>query len=187
MGERWESMAIVGTVVRTHGNRGHVVVNPETDFPDRRFAPGGVLHIRRGAAPETLVVAAARMHRGRPIVGFEGIEDLSTAETLRGLELRIPVAALTPLPDGSFYRHDLAGCRVSTVRGAPVGAVARVDGSPGQQWLVVTRDGEEVLIPLVEHVCVQIDPQARAITIDPPDGLLEVNAAAHAPAGEARA
>jgi hypothetical protein len=32
-----------------------------------------------------------------------------------------------------------------------------------------------VLIPLVEHICVTIDPAARVIVIDPPPGLIEAN------------
>jgi 16S rRNA processing protein RimM len=187
MADGWESMAVVGTIVRPHGIRGQVVVHPETDFPDRRFAVGEVLHIRRGTALVPLVVSSARLHRGRPIVGVEGVEDASSAETLRGAELRIPVAALSPLPAGSFYRHDLAGCRVRTVGGEAVGEVLRVEGSLGQSWLVVDREGDEVLIPLVDRVCVQIDPEARAITIDPPAGLLEVNASTRPSSTEARA
>ena len=28
----WDDMVLVGTIARTHGLRGHVIVNPETDF-----------------------------------------------------------------------------------------------------------------------------------------------------------
>ena len=33
-------MVLVGRVARPHGLRGHVVVNPETDFVDERFPAG---------------------------------------------------------------------------------------------------------------------------------------------------
>jgi ribosomal 30S subunit maturation factor RimM len=44
-------MAVVGRIARAHGNRGHVIVDPATDFPEERFKPGSVLQIRaaRGA------------------------------------------------------------------------------------------------------------------------------------------
>jgi ribosomal 30S subunit maturation factor RimM len=34
----------------------------------------------------------------------------------------------------------------------------------------------EVLIPLVAPICTDVDPAARRIVIDPPDGLIEANA-----------
>lgn len=33
----------------------------------------------------------------------------------------------------------------------------------------------EILIPLCRAICVDIDPAARRIVIDPPDGLLDLN------------
>jgi ribosomal 30S subunit maturation factor RimM len=33
----WNECAVVGRVARAHGNRGQVIVNPETDFVDDRF------------------------------------------------------------------------------------------------------------------------------------------------------
>ena len=41
MSDEWDEMALVGRIARTHGNRGHVIVNPETDFPEHRFQVGG--------------------------------------------------------------------------------------------------------------------------------------------------
>jgi len=34
----------------------------------------------------------------------------------------------------------------------------------------------EVLIPLVAEICVEIDVRSKRIRIDPPDGLLDLNA-----------
>ena len=42
----WDDMVLVGRIARPHGIRGHVVINPETDFVDERFAPGARLWVR---------------------------------------------------------------------------------------------------------------------------------------------
>ena len=53
----------------------------------------------------------------------------------------------------------------------------RVEGGPGASVLVIEApDGGEVLVPLAEEICRVIDPAARRIVIDPPAGLLELNA-----------
>lgn len=171
----WDEYALVGLVARAHGIRGEVIVNPETDFLEARFQPGAVLHLQRGGRVEALRVTSCRVHRGRPIIGLEGIETMNDAETLAGLELRVPATALAPLPPGVFYRHDLVGCRVETTAGEAVGEVARVEGEMGTSRLVVGTPGGEVLIPLAEAICVSIDTAARRVVVDPLPGLLELN------------
>ena len=64
--------------------------------------------------------------------------------------------------------------------------VSRVDGVPGASVLVVAAAGGEVLVPLAEAICRVIDPAARRIVIDPPAGLLDVNAAPATPRAERR-
>jgi 16S rRNA processing protein RimM len=173
---RWDELAVVGRIARTHGNKGQVILDSESDFPDRRFRPGAELFVDRGGRVEPLTLTAVRFQRGRPIVGIEGVETVSDAERLAGLELRVPRAWLEPLPPGTYFRHDLVGCRVETRSGQPVGVVRRVDGLPGGDQLVVEGDGgREVMVPLVGAICVAVDLHTRRIVVDPPEGLLDLN------------
>jgi 16S rRNA processing protein RimM len=172
----WDDCALVGHVARAHGIRGQVIVNPETDFVEERFREGAVLLLRRPGRPvERFVVVSSRLHRGRPVIALDGIETMNDAEVLAGLELRVPIEALEPLPPGTYYRHDLVGCRVETQDGTVVGDVTKVEGDLGASRLVVTGALGEVLVPLAEAICVSIDTAARRILLDPPEGLLEVN------------
>ena len=93
----------------------------------------------------------------------------------------MPVEWLAPLPDGMFYRHDLVGCRVETRTGEPVGMVQRRRGDDGGSRLVVDADSGEVLVPLAADICTSIDVAGRQIVIEPPEGLLEVNARTRRP------
>lgn len=172
----WEEMAVVGRIARAHGNRGQVIVNLDTDFPEKRFRPGAELFTKRGGAVETLTVTAARFQRGRPVVGISGVDTMDAAERLAGLELRIPAERLAALPAGTFYRHDLVGCRVETGGGAPVGVVEGVEGTLEGSRLVVAGATGKILIPLVVAICTTIDVDAKRIVIDPPEGLLDLNA-----------
>ena len=169
-------MALVGRIARAHGLRGQVIVNPETDFPNERFRPGADVFIQRGGAVEAMTLATVRFHSGRPILGFGGVATANDAEALAGFELRVPADQLKPLPSGTFYRHDLVGCRVETRNGEIVGVVEDVEGSAGGSRLVVTdKTGGEVLIPLATEICTVIDPASKRIVVDPPEGLLEAN------------
>ncbi|HEY7473745.1 MAG TPA: ribosome maturation factor RimM [Vicinamibacterales bacterium] len=168
-------MVTVGRIVRPHGNRGHVVVAPDTDFGRERFAPGAALHVLRDGSPAPLDVIAGREQDGRWVVGFAGITTIDAAETLRGQELRIPSEALRPTAPGAYYVHDLIGCRVTTATGEVVGTVEQVRLDAGTPLLSVRARTGEVLVPLAEDICREIDVAGKRIVIDAPDGLIDLN------------
>jgi len=171
----WDDMAVVGTIARPHGLRGQVVVNVETDFPEERFRAGSKLFMHRGGVVEPVTVTTVRFHQGRPIVSLAGIDSVDVAQGLAGRELRVPAAELAPLDEGTFYRHDLIGCRVETSGGDAVGVVKNVEGTLNVSRLVVDSGGDEILIPLTAAICTGIDANGKRIVIEPPEGLLELN------------
>lgn len=171
----WDRMALVGRITRPHGLRGQVVVHPETDFVEERFAGGATVWTRSAAGDEQLTIVSSRVQNGRPIVGFEGFACIEDVERLAGLELRVPEETLQPLRPGTYYEHQLVGCGVETTDGDVVGEVAKVEGGGGASRLTVNGPRGEILIPLAVDICVEIDVANRRIRINPPDGLLDLN------------
>jgi len=171
----WEDMATVGRIARAHGNKGQVIVNLDTDFPEQRFRPGAELFVQRDGRTERITITTVRFQQGRPVLAVNGVDTMNGAEALAGLELRVPRETLAPLPPGTYYHHDLVGCLVETIDGAVVGEVAAVEESAGGSRLVVNGARGEVLIPLVAEICRMIDVAAKRIVVAPPVGLLELN------------
>jgi 16S rRNA processing protein RimM len=169
-------MVLVGRIVRPHGNKGNVVVHPETDFAEERFRPGARLFRLHEGSPVETEITGSRPHDGRWVVAFDGITSIDAAETLRDQELRIPAEAMLPAGNGRYYVHDLIGCEVTTAAGEHVGPVARVELATGIPLLVVQGRSGEILIPFAEAICTTVDLQGRRVTIDPPAGLIELNA-----------
>jgi len=171
----WDGMALVGRIARPHGLRGQVVINPETDFVEERFAEGATVWARSAAGDERLTVASMRVQNGRPVVGFEGFTRVEDVDRLAGVELRVPEETLQPLQAGTYYEHQLVGCIVETAAGDAVGKVAAVEGGAGATRLVMNGPRGEILIPLAVDICVEIDVANKRIQINPPEGLLELN------------
>ena len=169
-----DDLLLVGRVARAHGNRGHVIVNLETDFPEERFKVGDVLLV--GPAADAREITEVRFHQGRPVVALRGVESMNDAEALAGAELKVRASSVPSLPAGTFYRHDLVGCEVRDTNGNMVGRVAAVEGSLQRSHLVVAGDRGEVLIPLVADICLSIDTTAQRIVVKPPEGLIDLNA-----------
>jgi 16S rRNA processing protein RimM len=169
-----EDLLLVGRVARAHGNKGQVIVNPETDFAEDRFQPGRIVVV--GEGPTERAITSARFQQGRPIIGLEGIESMDDAERLAGAELKMRTRDLAALPEGTHYRHDLVGCEVQDTDGRLIGVVTAVEGPMERSRLVIDAPHGEVLIPLVPEICVEVTPAAKKIRIQAPEGLIELNA-----------
>lgn len=166
---------VVGRIGRPHGLGGDVSVEVRTDDPELRFALGATLETDPSTAGP-LRVTDRRMHSGRLLLHFAGVDDRTAAEAVRNVLL---VADVDPLqrpedPD-EYYDHQLVGLRVQTVEGAMIGEIADVLHLPGQDVLAVRRndDSGEVLVPFVAAFVPTVDLAARLAVIDPPAGLLD--------------
>jgi 16S rRNA processing protein RimM len=159
-------------VARAHGIKGQIVVNPETDFMEERFRPGHVILVGPADRTREYTIRGVRFHQGRPIIGLDGVETMTDAEGLAGSDVWVAEADVAPLPDGTYYRHDLVGCEAFDTKGARLGRVTGVEGSIDRSYLVID---EHVMVPLVGGIVVAVDVAAKRVTLDPPEGLLDLN------------
>jgi 16S rRNA processing protein RimM len=171
-----DDLLLIGRIARAHGNRGQVIVNLETDFPEERFKVGQVVLVGADGRPDARRIESVRFHQGRPIVALEGVRSMNDAEALAGSDIWLRESDVAPLPAGTFYRHDLVGCEVRDLRDVVVRRVTAVEGPLERSCLVVDGAGGEILIPLVEEICVRVEPGAGVIVVNPPEGLLDANA-----------
>jgi len=173
----WKALVAVGRVARAQGRRGEVAVESWTSAPERFTGLSRIYIEGDGPEPVGLVVESVRIHKGRPVVKFSGISDISEAETLRGRELRIPENELESLPEGSFYQFQIRGLTVNDRTQGEIGIVENVLETGGIDLLVVRgRSGEETLVPFCGEIVKNIDPVRGSVDIDAPEGLVSLNA-----------
>lgn len=165
---------VVGRIGRPHGVRGDVSVESRTDDPDRRFAPGMVLATDRPDR-QVLVVDGYRWHSGRLLLHFEGVNDRTAVESLRGVLLSTDVnPEETPGDPDEFYDHQLVGLTVVDTNGAVVGSVREVLHG-AQDLLVVERHGAgDAMVPFVRALVPEVDVGGGRVMVDLPDGLLDL-------------
>lgn len=176
-----EKYIIVGDVARAHGIRGEVCIDSHADSPSY-FERGAVVRLSPSTAPgrgRDYVVRAARVHKERLLVTFDGVPDRNAAETLRGLAVCVPASKLVaPAPDEVFL-HQLIGLRVRLAGAAPaapdLGVLEDVRDSGGAElWVIRDADGREILFPAADALVPEIDVAGGVVVIDPPPGLLEL-------------
>jgi 16S rRNA processing protein RimM len=136
------------------------------------------------SAPRPIRVLSCRIHLGQAIFQFAGVDTISGAEALRGLEVQIPLDDRISLGPGHHYITDLVGCQIWQHDAvAPLGVVEDVQRAGAEQdcahpesWvLAVKAVGRELLIPLAAEICTRIDTAGKRIDVCLPEGLLELN------------
>ena len=80
-----------------------------------------------------------------------------------------------PLPEGQFYHHQLIGLQVRTTRGEYIGDIVDILTGKSNDNYIVRGAGGEILIPAIEDVVQSIDLDAGIVTIEPIEGLLDLN------------
>jgi 16S rRNA processing protein RimM len=112
------------------------------------------------------------MHGDHLIFKFQGVDTISDAEKLAGAEVAIPFEQRAELTDDEVYQSDLVGCEVFDQTGRPLGLVSDFQETGGTPLLQV---GNNLLIPFAKSICTKIDLENKRITVDLPDGLLDLN------------
>lgn len=170
MAASWIEM---GTLARPHGIKGELCIDWHADSPLLLHTP---LWLRQGEAPPRRVrPLAVRSHKGRPLLVLEGVDNRTAAEALRGAALLVRREDLPPPDPDEVYLHDLLGCAVFLPDGGRLGRLDHVEFPAGQEvWSIRTDDDREVLFPARPEYILQLSPHIPAVTIDPPEGLLEI-------------
>ncbi|WMY77092.1 ribosome maturation factor RimM [Citricoccus sp. I39-566] len=165
----------VARIGKPHGIRGEVTVQVYTDEPAERFVPGAVLTGRRGSGGRDgeLTVVRARWNKDILLLAIEGITTRNQAEELRGTELF--AAPDEAGEDDAWYEEDLVGLAV-LVDGRRIGTVTGLHTGEFQDLLEIEVDGgAEVLVPFVDEIVPEIDPESGTVTLTPPPGLLTLH------------
>ncbi len=169
-----DDLISVAHIARPQGIRGEVIADLLTDFPERFSKLSAVTVKKASGELATLQLQQARLHNGRVVLKFSGIDDMNSAETLRGARVLITADQLVKLPKDSFYEFDLVDCEVVTADGQFLGKVTGVQRFGAAPLLVVNDGGREHLIPLASSICTDVNVAQKRVVVDPPEGLLDL-------------
>ncbi len=100
------------------------------------------------------------------IAKLEGVNDRNQAESLAGAEIAVDPTLLPRLPQGEYYWRDLIGMSVVTREGVELGEVDHLLETGANDVLVLKGERERLVPYIVEQVVLEVDLDARRITVD---------------------
>lgn len=149
----------VGLVVGVKGLRGALKIEPLTDRDDR-LDPGASVYLEGEPGPRRITGGEAS--RRVRVITLEGVGSREAAESLVGTYLEVDPE---PLPEGTYYWHELLGIGVQDEQGNDLGVIEEVFRAGENEVYRVAGEGGELLIPALRDVVKDLDIPRRRMVV----------------------
>ncbi len=169
-----DDLVVIARAVRTHGLKGEIVAELLTDFPERFEELEELILVSPSGNRSVVQLEDYWFQKDRVVLKLADYDDVDRAKQLVGYDFAVQESDRVPLEEDEFYDWELEGCTVK-VGDRSIGQVRSVMRTGGAEILVIGDEaGNEHLVPLAASIVVEIDPVAKTIVVDPPEGLLEL-------------
>ncbi|HCK23441.1 MAG TPA: 16S rRNA processing protein RimM [Bacteroides graminisolvens] len=113
------------------------------------------------------------------LVKLEGVDSSERARMFTNVPVYFPLKfAQDAAVDGDVSWDFFVGFRVEDVNNGYIGNIVDVDTTTINTLFIIENDGEETLLPAQEEFIRGVDPEKKLITVELPDGLLDLDHAA---------
>ena len=174
------SRIAVGVIRKAHGVRGEASVEPWTDSLDRFDDLESVTLVSPDESQtREAAVESVRIHAGRALLKFAGIDAPEDVQLLHNWTVEIPEEDARELEEDEYFLHDLAGLTLIDAEGRTRGVVVEAYEGGGGILLNVKRpDGREFELPFAADLCTEIDLEAKRMVVSLPEGIEDLDAVA---------
>lgn len=159
----------IGKVVKAHGLKGHLKVLPYGETFSTLSAEEKITANLPDGTSLTLTVAEISPHQKTFLLISREIGTVEEAHRLVGAELCVPESRLPPTAPDEFYWYQLIGLEVVNTEGQKLGTLEEIIETGSNDVYVVRRGKEEILVPAIEEVVLDVDLQRRLMTVDLPE------------------
>lgn len=165
----------IGRLVKLHGVKGKV----EMSFTDDVFDRSGIdyLFLRvDGLLVPFFIDSYSFKGANRVLIKFDDIDDTSSAQRLVNSDVFFPYAEIPDRESDEDMTDYLIGYRLYNAPAEYVGEVTDIDTQSANTLLFVkTPNDNNVMIPLHPELVSNLDEKQRTITMNLPEGLLQIN------------
>jgi len=161
----------IGKIVNTVGIGGEIKVFPTTDDV-RRFDLLDEICILINGEMRIKKLIKRRYHKNLVMLKLEGVEDVDSAEKLRGGVIVVDRSDALPLDDNEYYISDLIGTAVETDDGRLLGLIKDVLVTGANDVYIVKREGaKDLLIPAISKCILNVDIEKKHMLVHLLEGL----------------
>lgn len=163
----------VGYVHRTHGVKGELQATWDNSL---NVNPQDIesVFIEIDGIPVPFFISSSKYRASEKIIiKLDEVDDLHSADELVGHELLI-LSEQVP-DDDNLTLDDLVGYQLMSVQNQVVGTIERYEEfNLNSVFYVISQQGEELIIPAVEELILEVDVDEKIVLMEIPGGLLNL-------------
>ena len=165
----------VGRIVNTHGIKGEVRIQSLTDHPEERYREGSELVIELDDGNyQPVTVKTHRVHKSFDLLTFEEFTSINEVEGFKNKMLQVDEASLPELEEGEYYINQIIGANVYDEADQFIGTLKEIMLLPANDvWVVKRSNKEDLLLPHIDSVILNVDIEHQKITVHVLEGLDE--------------
>jgi 16S rRNA processing protein RimM len=162
----------LGIIRKAHGVRGEASVEAWSDSPER-FADVSSVTLVSPDDSQTrdAAIESVRIHAGRALVKFAGIESPEEVQLLQNWTVEVPEGEARTLDEDEYFLHDLVGLTLIDGEGTVRGKVIEIEETGGGVLLVVDGPRGRFDVPFAADICTNVDLAVKTITVTLPEGI----------------
>lgn len=177
-----QEITAAGSFTKTHGLKGelHALLDIDADF----FQPGSCFIIDVDGIYVPFFVESVRP-KGHfaTLIKPDGVNSEPEAKLFVGKTIYVNKKALMdfdrlnadPEAEGS-YADDFIGYTILNDEGNPLGVITDLETSTANTlFIVLSPQGDTIYVPVAEEFLLAIDPDNKTITMNLPEGLIDLN------------
>ena len=169
-----EEMVSIAKIGRYRGNRGEVFIHPHFDLAAEALADVAIeIRWPKGKRFQQSRIERIWWQNKKAICKLQCSDSIEAARDLVHAEILVARHNLQPLEENQFFKSDLLGLDVQDTSGETLGKIEAIIDTKASSLLQL--EGGKILIPMVPEIVLEIDLEQELITVDPPEGLLELN------------
>jgi 16S rRNA processing protein RimM len=162
----------LGIIRKAHGVRGEASVEAWSDSPERFTDVASVTLVSPDeASTREAAIESVRIHAGRALVKFSGIESPEEVQLLQNWTVEVPSSQARKLDEDEYFLHDLVGLTLIDGDGVARGKVIEIEETGGGVLLVVEGRRGKFDVPFAADICTKVDLEAKTIAVRLPDGI----------------
>ncbi|HMI00969.1 MAG TPA: ribosome maturation factor RimM [Pedobacter sp.] len=168
-----EEAFYIGYITKTKGLKGEIQLFFEYDAPE--LLDLDVIFADHNGKMVPFFVSSYKLHSNNTgNLYLEDIDHIDKAQALLKKKIYLPLSKMPDRSDEDFHYNDLKGYMVIDETHGKLGEIIEVNEYPQQFVATISHKDTEILFPLNEDMIIEIDEDERTLTVDLPEGLLDI-------------
>jgi|SRR6218665_2206364 len=170
---RKEDYYFLGTITRTHGLQGNVILKLDTDQPEMYDKLTSIFLEINGLLVPFFVEKQSWSRSDTKIITFKNSSEALVNQAI-GKEVFLPLSTLPPLSGKKFYYHEVVGFEIREEDGKTCGTIVSINDMTAQNYFILKLAGKEIIIPLIRDWILEVNRDEKFIKMFLPEGLMDV-------------